>query len=38
MGSLRHPLVQFVSDEDVFLMEYRDLVTMDGDLYAVEFT
>ncbi len=33
-----HPLVQLVSDEHVFRMADRDIVTLDGDLYAVQLT
>ena len=33
-----HPLVQLISDEHVFRMGDRDIVTLDGDLYAVELT
>lgn len=33
-----HPLVRLVSDEHVFRMADRDIVTLHGDLYAVELT
>lgn len=33
-----HPLVKLVSDEHVFRMGDRDIVTLDGDLYAVQLT
>lgn len=33
-----HPLVQLVSDEHVFRMADRDIVTLDGDLYSVQLT